>query len=337
MLARKLLISILPVLVLLAAAELLARRGGDLEAYETPTGFVEADAELMWRLRPQPAGPLATNGIGLRDTAYNENAEVKVLLLGDSVSWGNGINDVRRVYPYVLERRLAKRGVSRSVEVINAGVPGYSTFQELRYLELYGLQLDPDVIVLQFCLNDVVERYRALAEYGGNDYFLGIDTRAAVGGLYGKMLRNSRAFENLVRFLQRRVRDYEEYRGENLARDDLSRENERAWQQVMAEIDGVRVVAAKNSIPLVLLIAPYRFQLSSPATLRQPQDRLLAYSGEHGLPVIDLLPDFAEAKGVTAGTLFIDPTHFSPAGHALAARSAARTLAVIIETLPGKQ
>ena len=53
-------------------------------------------------------------------------------------------------------------------------------------------RFEKDAIVLQFCLNDVVERYSSLAEYGGENIFLGIDTRDAVSGVHGFLLRSSR-------------------------------------------------------------------------------------------------------------------------------------------------
>jgi hypothetical protein len=72
-----------------------------------------------------------------------------------------------------------------SWEIVNASVPGYSTFQELGWLKLHGLALEPDTVVLQLCLNDVDERYLALAEYGADNFLLGVDTRLAIHGLQG--------------------------------------------------------------------------------------------------------------------------------------------------------
>ncbi len=149
---RKIAFSFLPLLLLATGAELWFRLHSHQDAYPTHTGFVEPDPDLIWRLKPQAAGPLATNELGLRDTPYRAGADVKILLLGDSVSWGNGIQDVGRIYPTLLERKLNQDHGRRSFEVINASVPGYSTFQELGYLELYGLALEPDALVVQFCL-----------------------------------------------------------------------------------------------------------------------------------------------------------------------------------------
>lgn len=43
--------------------------------------------------------------------------------------------------------------------MINAGIPGYTTYQELEFLNLYSLDMQPDVVVLGFVFKDVYYRY----------------------------------------------------------------------------------------------------------------------------------------------------------------------------------
>lgn len=43
------------------------------------------------------------------------------------------------------------------VEVINLGVTAFGLRQELSYLKLEGLEYDPDVVIVAFCLNDILE------------------------------------------------------------------------------------------------------------------------------------------------------------------------------------
>jgi hypothetical protein len=47
------------------------------------------------------------------------------------------------------------RARARRCEVINAGVPGYTTWQELEFLRQYGLSMQPDLVVLGFVYNDL--------------------------------------------------------------------------------------------------------------------------------------------------------------------------------------
>ena len=323
---RRIALGLLPLVVLLAVAEAAARLFPHRDEVETLSGFVEPDPDLLWRLAPSASGPLATNELGLRDTAYRADADVKILLLGDSVAWGDGMVELRECFPYLVERRLAERWAPRSVEVVNASVPGYSTFQQAIWLERHGLALHPDAVVVQFCLNDVTERYHTVAAYGGDDRFLGVDTRAGRGGgLSGWLLRHSHAWGRLVRARQWWGRGREAYEVEQLATDAPSAEIEEAWQRAIDELDRIRATAEAEGIPLVLLIAPYRFQLFDPARTRQPQDRLIAWALRHGVTCIDPLPALAHAS--VSQSVFDDHSHFNAAGHRLVADLVAEALA----------
>jgi lysophospholipase L1-like esterase len=317
--ARRAAFALVPALLLCIAAEGWFRVHPLDDAYATNAGIVEPDPDLIWRLRPLATGPLKTNELGLRDTPYRADADFKILVLGDSVAWGNGIASVDALFAVRLEHELNAGGRGLSFEVINAAVPGYSTFQELGWLARDGLALGPDLLVLQFCLNDVVERYRALAEYGGNRSFLGVDTRAAVRGVYGAALRTSRAFEAAARGVQGLLRDRERFVARNLARDRLDAGLQRAWERVEAELDETAALAREHGLPMLLLIAPFRFQLDDPTALRQPQDRLERWAGARGIETIDVLRYFDRLPDTLAASMFSDESHFSVAGHAFVA------------------
>jgi lysophospholipase L1-like esterase len=312
---RKVVFGLAPLVLMLFLTEAYFRAFPTRDAYETNAGIVEPDPYLIWRLRPIADGPLATNELGLRDAAYNANADFKILVLGDSVAWGNGIADVNDVFALRLEQRLNAGGRGIFYDVINAAVPGYSTFQEAGWLERHGLALEPDLIVVQFCLNDVVERYRSLAEYGGNRHFLGVDTRATIRGIYGTALRASRAFEATARSVQALLRGNESYLARNLARDTLSPELERAWRRVEAELQQILDLAADRDVPVMLLIAPFRFQSADPGRFDQPQRRLSAWARSHSVEAVDVLAYFGRQAPETVAALFNDESHFSVAGH----------------------
>ncbi len=70
----------------------------------------------------------------------------RVLVLGDSIA------DQRR-WVNTMAAGL-NQGLDERVVVWNGGVPGYDSCSELRVLEEGGLAFDPELVVLQFCLND---------------------------------------------------------------------------------------------------------------------------------------------------------------------------------------
>jgi lysophospholipase L1-like esterase len=98
------------------------------------------------------------NGLGLREREIppiKPAGERRVLVLGDSFVQGVEVN-VEHTLTRRLEERL--RAVGQPATVINAGVAGFSTDQELLLLDNLGWSLQPDVVVLVFYLgNDVTE------------------------------------------------------------------------------------------------------------------------------------------------------------------------------------
>jgi hypothetical protein len=74
------------------------------------------------------------------------------VLIGDSVSKGLLIADYQHVFAAVSELELRGKGVR--AEVLNFGVNGYNTGQEVEVLRDTGLGFDPDLILLQYSLND---------------------------------------------------------------------------------------------------------------------------------------------------------------------------------------
>jgi lysophospholipase L1-like esterase len=96
---------------------------------------------------------LQTNSKGLRDFReydYKKSEEVyRILILGDSFSFGNGVN-LEESYPEYLRENFK----DENIEIINLGIPGYGINNEyLLFLE-EGKKYEPDLILIQFYLND---------------------------------------------------------------------------------------------------------------------------------------------------------------------------------------
>ena len=99
------------------------------------------------------------NSMGFRDREYSLEkppAVFRILCLGDSTTFGFFVSS-RAAYQNVLEDKLNTSGDFGDVrfEVINAGVPGFSSFQCLNLLRHRGVQLSPDVVILLVSPNDV--------------------------------------------------------------------------------------------------------------------------------------------------------------------------------------
>jgi len=103
-----------------------------------------------------------TNSKGFRDTrefAYEKPPGIfRVLVLGDSHTQGFEVRQ-EATYAAIAERALAARG--GKVEVINAGVAGFGTAEELVFLENEGARYHPDLVVLGFFANDYEDNFKS--------------------------------------------------------------------------------------------------------------------------------------------------------------------------------
>jgi len=114
-------------------------------------------------------------------------------MLGDSFTDGRAVRD-DETFSAILERRLNDNGArpGRTVQVLNAGVNSYSPILSFLQVDRQLPPLDPDLIVLNFDMSDLVQEslYRANATYAANGELLGIDGRVAFEGPFtGKVRR----------------------------------------------------------------------------------------------------------------------------------------------------
>jgi hypothetical protein len=101
--------------------------------------------------------PARVSSQGLRDREYGPKgeAEFRILMLGDSFTFGWDLSEPR-CFVRLLETRLNQAHLPKRITVINAGVPGFCPWQERNWLLKYGLSFQPDLVMLQcYAGNDV--------------------------------------------------------------------------------------------------------------------------------------------------------------------------------------
>jgi len=130
-------------------------------------GFFLSDPLRIQRLAPGYTGwfagvPVKINRLGLRDdreySLEKSPRTVRILVLGDSVTFGHG-SIAEHSYPSLLEQRLRAWRPDVDWQVWNAAVPGYNTSQELAQLLDEGPEFKPDLVVVGFFENDVVDNF----------------------------------------------------------------------------------------------------------------------------------------------------------------------------------
>jgi hypothetical protein len=97
-----------------------------------------------------------------------------------------------------------------------------------------------------------------------------------------------------------------------------SRVRETAWGEMKATMREIRDVTAGAGIPLVAVIYPYASQVRLSDAERVPQQDLLVFFAELGVPALDITPAYLDAPQ----RMFVDGyIHLSPYGHGVVAET----------------
>ena len=167
---RRLLTITLPMLILAVVA-----LGVGVEAWvrwrwdplKGSPGFFQSDPMRRQRLAPNYRGwfagvPVHINSLGFRDdreySLVKGPSTFRILVLGDSVTFGHG-SVAKHTYPFLLEQKLKAWRPDVDWQVWNLAVPGYNTSQELAHLLQVGPSYNPDLVIVGFFDNDLVDNY----------------------------------------------------------------------------------------------------------------------------------------------------------------------------------
>jgi lysophospholipase L1-like esterase len=216
------------------------------------------------------------------------------------------------------------------------------------------MTFEPDLVILQFVLNDVVEPFKTLRRYGGE----GIDYHKVedVYWLHHWLSQKSALYlllADVYREIAVRFTDIEEAREKalekaesldwNLAAREPANETEKMlWAETLKQLQNIVDLCKEYDIPVLLLASPVQFQLYDPNS-RYAQETLKRFAASNGIAYHDVLPALDEevATLLQAGQLpnmrqtekggdedisrlvassvwdsyFLDYDHYNPDGH----------------------
>jgi hypothetical protein len=157
------------------------------------------------------------NSDGLRDREHvkvKPAGTVRIAVLGDSFAEAMHV-PMEQTFWFLLERRLQECNAfsGKQVEVINFGVSGYATAQELMTLREKVWDYSPDLVLLAFTtLNDINYNSRALGKSEEFPYFVYRDGRLTYDASFresaayrqrdSKLSRAGRWLQNHLRLVQ---------------------------------------------------------------------------------------------------------------------------------------
>lgn len=253
---------------------------------------------------------IVTNSLGMRCEEPLDRATpglLRVAVVGDSMAFGYGVQQGED-FPAQLERELqSELGSARTVEVLNFAVGGYSIADELVVLRERALPLHPDLVVLEYCLNDPeIDAVQPLQAYfRGTEWW-----------------QHSHA----LRFVGSRVH------GSRITRfggGDKWRALHNAdgpyWREVEPLLDEFAHECASCGVPVVAIVLPFLtdepFDVPVAAYRYAPEHEFVCREfGERGFDALDAAP-LLTPHPPRATILAPDDIHLTPFGNELVAHA----------------
>jgi lysophospholipase L1-like esterase len=112
------------------------------------------------------------NSLGYRSDEFSlekPGGVYRIVALGGSSTYDVRIENNAQTFTAQLEKLLKEEYGYQNVQVINAGVPGYNSWEMLVNLEFRVLDLDPDLVIIYEGTNDVHARLVEPSAYRGDD------------------------------------------------------------------------------------------------------------------------------------------------------------------------
>lgn len=238
------------------------------------------------------------NSQGLRDDDTDAAAgeSTRVMMLGDSIVFGWGVEKDKRMSE-VIERNLTGQRFGL-IETINTGVGNYNTSMEVAYFLRKGKQYDPDIVVLNYFINDAEPTpvYEKVSWIARHSY-----AYAVLGG----------AWDGLKRRLLGAADWRAYYNG-------LYAEDAAGWRQAQESIRRLAAYCQANDIRLILAVIPELRELR-PYPFEDVTEKLRTLASSHGVEFVDLLPAVRDEKPQSLWVTEPDP-HPNARAHGLMGR-----------------
>ena len=262
------------------------------------------------------------NSFGFRDIEHQYEKEigtVRILGLGDSFTYGIGA-DFEESYLYQLEEMLNSRQEEKAtVEIIKAGIPRFFPEVQRILLEKYGVLYSPDIILVGFLPNDVVDTYVGVDAVVVHDSgYLRSRESEQIGEIGFYLYENS----HFIRMILKTYISFQISRKYPTKFGDVYKEDgfhEKDWVKVEEEYTRIVSIAKSIGSEVVFVHIPQAGPWKEAHTY--PAKRLSEWASENGARFIDVLPPMKEASLNSTPLYFEKDGHCTPAGYHVVAET----------------
>ena len=256
------------------------------------------------------------NSLGFRDDelpAEKAPGEYRVLVLGDSITWGDYI-DAEEVYVERAQQHLRSALPGRKIEVINAGVGDVGLVEEMAILEENGLLVKPDLVLVAFYLNDSRPPWGFTGELGSRGW---LRRHSLLAETVYKQLKVRQWLreggQDRVRWADaRKTMNWRGSREEFLKFAELARFDWGAawtpssWELVDRELARLQALAGRHGFRVAIVSFPVSYQVYADFVEDGPQRILEDKARALGFEYFDLLPMLREFR---TENLYFDHCH----------------------------
>ena len=278
--------------------------------------WVIYDQQLGYRLNPTKSG---INNFSVRHGDIinpKPHGLYRIVVLGDSIPWDNP-----GLVTY-MDEMLNKEG---NVEVINAGIPGYTAYQEVLFFKRYLQVTEPNLVVWAYCLNDnhkFLHRFDEKAKMLWTDEAL---ENLQATSFLAKLASRSYILSELKLRMFATQNQHQGCRFPWECRPDFNIAwKDEPWARYEASLNEMKQLTKRMHSHLAILIFPYEPQLQQFDSVQdteyilKPQRRINMLCQKYDVPCLDLFPAFHK-KSRESVKLYRDGVHLTKEGHELAA------------------
>ncbi|MDA0990748.1 MAG: SGNH/GDSL hydrolase family protein [Verrucomicrobia bacterium] len=284
--------------------------------YDTnPRGYFDSDNAVL----------MTVNAAGFRGQAQAVESRkapgtYRILGLGDSFTFGVGVKDSDTFLMGLQQRLNAAPPIGQTFEVLNAGVQGYNTRDEVLYLEQRWLPagIEPDLVLIVFYLNDA---------YSDNTFLnmgqtLGVYLNQPEGLAKVSRIWDLAQHKFRARKVTQQTEDYYHNHFFTNAATFLGAPGDFSidWNDSRAALARARELATENDFQLGVIIFPELHRLDDHYPFEQIHALVGATCRQLGIPVMDLLDTY---RGHDPRRLWAHPSDHHPneKAHAMAAEA----------------
>jgi lysophospholipase L1-like esterase len=287
------------VIVALGIVELVVRiyQGDSLLPLIPPEPYVdnavlyEPSPTRLYMLRPGVDAVVSRshvhihiNAAGFRDdrewTSGKLDGGYRIVVLGDSFTFGGKV-EVEKTFPCVLEKELQNLDPSQRYEALNLAVPGYNTEQEMLTLREEGLAYQPDLVIVNFVLNDAGPMEQLFPRKSS----LPLSVRRILKR--SDLVQFVYAFEKGMRIVLLRGSFQAASHYAELA------EGSPGWDRARAALAEIQQLCSSTHTRLLVVVWPMLVDLRGDYPYGAKHQLVVDECRRLGIPVLDLLPTFA--------------------------------------------